>query len=97
MVFCASLAPCIRLKSAADSNCRRLNSMSTRAGAVLRNSQNVAVIIASPTLRPIRGATTMNTSVLVHPDQRMAGRPALATAAPPYPPNSAWDELVGRP
>ena len=43
------------------------------------------------------GASTMKMIVLVHPETMMALNPALATAAPPYPPNSACDELVGSP
>jgi hypothetical protein len=39
----------------------------------------------------------MKISVLVQPAAMIAPRPAFATAAPAYPPNSACDELVGRP
>src|ERR1043166_3560100 len=43
------------------------------------------------------GETTMKMSVLVQPDTMIARNPALAPAAPAYPPNSACDELVGSP
>src|SRR5437879_13005279 len=39
----------------------------------------------------------MNTRVLIQPLVRIAANPALATAAPAYPPISAWDEDVGKP
>src|SRR5262245_66661535 len=61
----------------------------------------MAVITQRPTARPIAGATTMKTSVLVQPAGMMATQPALATAAPAQPPKSApahflahGDELV---
>ena len=43
------------------------------------------------------GATTMKTSVFVHPPAMIAENPAFATAAPAYPPISACDDEVGRP
>lgn len=46
---------------------------------------------------PMSGASTMKIRVLVHPDTIIAAIPALATAAPAYPPMSACDELVGSP
>src|SRR6185503_1107011 len=57
----------------------------------------MVVITARPTTRPITGATTMKMRVLVQPDTMTAPNPALATAAPAYPPKSACDELVGNP
>ena len=39
----------------------------------------------------------MKMRVLVQPEVRMAPGPALATAAPAYPPMSACDEDTGRP
>src|SRR6185436_4131440 len=50
-----------------------------------------------PTVSPINGANTMKMSVIVQPDTITASKPALAIAAPAYPPNSACDELVGSP
>ena len=97
IVFCASLAPCIRLKAAADTSCSRRNHWSTRPGRTLRSIQNVAVITSRPTRRPITGATTMKMIVLVQPAGMIALNPAFATAAPAYPPKSACDELVGNP
>ena len=82
IVFCASLAPCIRLKPAADTSCSRRNTLSTRAGDVRRKIQENATIIASPTTRPMIGATTMKTRVFVQPATMMLPKPALATAAP---------------
>ncbi len=43
------------------------------------------------------GANTMKISVFVQPAGMMAANPALAMAAPAYPPISACDELVGSP
>src|SRR5918995_1695139 len=97
IVFCASLAPCMRLNAAAETSCSRRNQPSTRLGGTQRNSQNIAVIRASPTVRPIIGATTMKTIVLVQPAGMITWKPAFAIAAPAYPPNSACDELVGSP
>ncbi len=39
----------------------------------------------------------MNSRVFTQPENRMAAKPALATAAPPYPPMRACDEETGRP
>src|SRR5262245_3199337 len=39
----------------------------------------------------------MKMTVRFQPPGIIAAKPALATAAPAYPPMSAWDELVGRP
>ncbi len=46
---------------------------------------------------PMSGARTMKMIVRVHPLGMIAMKPALATAAPAYPPKSACDELVGSP
>ena len=43
------------------------------------------------------GDRKMKMSVFVQPAGMIATKPAFATAAPAYPPMSAWDELVGRP
>ena len=57
----------------------------------------MTTISRKPSVMPIIGARTMNSSVLVHPDTMIAVHPALITAAPAYPPISACDELVGSP
>src|SRR5205809_4175356 len=93
--FCASLAPWFRLKNAAETSCRRRNQRSTREGGAPRKSQKIAVINNRPAERPIIGDRKMNMIVLVQPDGTMAANPALATAAPAYPPMSACEELVG--
>ena len=47
---------------------------------------------------PMIGESTMNDNVWIHlVPQMIAATPALATAAPAYPPISACDELEGRP
>src|SRR3954469_4376582 len=97
IVFCASLAPWFRLKNAADRSCSRRNHRSTREGGVQRNSQKIAVISSSPAARPISGDRKMKMIVSFQPDGTIAAKPALATAAPAYPPINACDELVGRP
>ena len=55
---------------------------STRRGLALRNTHRLATISSQPTLRPMIGAITMKTSVLVQPETITAEKPALATAAP---------------
>src|ERR1700683_365294 len=55
------------------------------------------VMTMRPTVRPMNGATTMKIRVFVQPDTMTAPNPALATAAPAYPPNRACEELVGKP
>jgi len=55
---------------------------STGAGAASRQIHRIAVMNVSPSTRPMPGASTMKSSVLVHPDARIAPGPALATAAP---------------
>jgi hypothetical protein len=44
IVFWASLAPCIRLKAAADASCMRRKKASTRRGLARWNTQWLAVI-----------------------------------------------------
>src|SRR6266516_4034900 len=97
IVFWASFAPWLRLKKAADSNCRRLNQRSTRDGGVHRKIQWIAIIRLSPKTRPMSGERKMKIIVLVQPPGMTAANPAFATAAPAYPPIRACDELVGRP
>ena len=46
---------------------------------------------------PIIGDSTMNRIVLIQPAGMTAENPARATAAPAYPPSSAWEELEGMP
>src|SRR5678815_1055798 len=95
IVFWASLVPCPRLYAAADSSCSRRNHLSTRAGRNPRNIHSVMIEMMSP--RPMTGDMTINTRVFVHPEGMSDSQPALAIAAPAYPPTSACDELVGRP
>jgi hypothetical protein len=57
----------------------------------------MAVMISRPSNRPISGERTMKISVLVQPLGIIAPKPALATAAPAYPPTKACEELVGSP
>ncbi len=82
IVFWASLAPCIRLKLAAEKSCSLRNHPSTREGVKPRNTHIVITVVTSPTIRPMTGATTMKTSVFVQPERITAPKPALATAAP---------------
>src|SRR3954470_21211930 len=97
IVFWASFAPCIRLNAAAETSWKRRNHLSTRLGGIHRNSQKIDTIRRKPTVSPMKGATTMKMSVFVQPEGMIAMKPALATAAPAYPPKSACEELVGRP
>jgi hypothetical protein len=82
IVFCASLAPCIRLKPAAETSCSRLNQRSTRPGRNPRKIQKIDVMTPRPTIIPTSGEMTMKMSVLYQPLRMMAAKPALATAAP---------------
>src|SRR3989442_698550 len=77
--------------------CSRRNQRSTREGGAQRKIQKIDVISSRPALKPMSGDTKMKMMVLVHPLGMITANPALATAAPAYPPMSAWDELVGSP
>src|SRR5512134_20717 len=46
---------------------------------------------------PSSGLITMNRIGLTQPDPMSATAPALATAAPPNPPMSAWEDELGSP
>lgn len=50
-----------------------------------------------PKIIPIIGARTMKIKVFDQPLAIIAPNPALAIAAPAYPPIKAWEELVGSP
>ena len=82
IVFCASLAPWLRLKNAADSSCNRRKEPSTRLGRIRRNNHKMAVISPKPAARPMTGERKMKMIVLVQPDGMIATKPAFATAAP---------------
>ena len=82
IVFCASFAPCMRLKAAADTSCILRKKPSTRRGDDRRNTQRLATIRKNPTVMPTSGAITMKISVRVHPSTMMAEKPALTIAAP---------------
>src|SRR5688572_5976673 len=97
IVFCASLPPWPRLYAAAETSWSRRNHRSTRPGEKLRKIHSVATISTNPSDIPSNGARTMKMSVFVQPEAMMAPQPALATAAPAYPPIKACDELVGNP
>ena len=51
----------------------------------------------SASAMPSSGEMTMNRTGLTQPLRMSAPNPALAIAAPPYPPSSAWLDDVGRP
>ena len=55
---------------------------STFRGSERLSSQESPTVSARASTRPINGATTMNTSVLTQPLERIAVNPAFATAAP---------------
>ena len=98
IVFWASLAPWACDKSAELASCAPLKNLSTRAGPMFWNSQYTATIRRKPASIPTSGEMTMNDSVCTHlTPQVMALHPALATAAPAYPPIRACDELDGIP
>ena len=48
-------------------------------------------------IKPINGDMTMNSNVLLIPENTNADGPALTKAAPISPPISAWEELEGIP
>src|ERR1019366_2778912 len=97
MLFCASLVPCPRLYPAAETSCRRRNHLSTRCGGCLCTAQLVITVTITAITKPINGARKMNRMGLTQPLPMIAAVPALDRAAPPYPPISAGDELVGKP
>ncbi len=99
MVFCASLAPCDREKSAELRSWAPRKTRSTRCGEVRWKIQSTATIRVKPAAIPIIGERTMKLSVWIHfvPHSIAASHPALAIAAPAYPPISACDELDGIP
>src|SRR5262245_44001902 len=78
-------------------SCSRRNHRSTRDGGIHRNNQRINVISDRPAPSPITGDRKIKTIVFVQPAGIIAPNPALATAAPAYPPISACDELVGSP
>src|SRR4030095_2414208 len=75
-----------------------------RDGLELRKIQCTAIIRMYANARPIKGARTMKERAAGHcpttsPSSARDGpsfKPALAMAAPAYPPINACDELVGR-
>src|SRR5437870_10533671 len=73
------------------------NHRSTRSGRCLRTIQLVATVTIIPINIPMIGDRKMNATGFVQPPGINATKPAFATAAPPYPPISACDELVGSP
>ena len=95
IVFWASLVPWPREYAAAEAIWRTRNVRSTRRGNERRSSHESPTVSNSARHRPITGATTMNASVLIHPASMIAPKPALATAAPAYPPMRACDDEVG--
>ncbi len=67
IVFWASLPPCPRLYSAADTNCNLRKSLSTWRGDLRRKIQEMATMKPNPSTNPMNGATTMKISVFVQP------------------------------
>ncbi len=82
IVFCASLAPWESEKSAELASWPTRKMRSTRPGDTRRKSQYTSTMSAHPSISPITGESTMNTSVFVQPATMIAPRPAFATAAP---------------
>src|SRR6185503_14615865 len=66
-------------------------------GDALRKVHDTATIRSSPPAMPIRGERKMKMIGLTHPAAISAFTPAFATAAPPYPPMIACEELEGSP
>ncbi len=97
MVFWASLAPWPRLKSAAETSCRRRNQRSTGPGAARRQTHSTVTMSRAPSAKPISGARTMNRAILSSPGRTRAPNPPLATPAPTRAPTRACETLIGRP
>src|SRR6476646_11145358 len=97
IVFCASLAPCVRLSNDDDTNCRIRNLLSTAKGVERNAIQDTARTNAMASIRPVSGDSTMAVAILLTPLQTTAGIPAFATPAPTRPPTRAWLLLDGMP
>ena len=83
IVFCASLAPCIRLKAAADTSCSRRNQPSTRRGAgVAEHPQADRHQQQADDHARSAARATMKMSVLVQPDDDDRAEAGLGDAAP---------------
>src|ERR1700712_2835397 len=97
MVFCASWPPCQRLKSPADTSCKRLKRRSTLDGGVRKYIHETISMKSDPSTKPSSGEMKMNDTVLSRPSILTAPQPDFAHAEPIRPPISACDELDGMP
>src|SRR5581483_1244195 len=90
---------------AAENSCSFRNPRSTLVGVLRRRIHDTATIIDNPSTSPMIGATTINTSVFVHPFGRITLNQVLqpcritwrAIAAPASPPINACEDEVGSP
>ena len=82
MVFCASLAPCKRLKAAADTSCILRKNLSTRRGAGFRSTQWLIAISSRPTNMPDQRRHDDEDQRARPPLDMIAMKPAFAIAAP---------------
>src|SRR5262249_35773520 len=83
--------------SAADRSCNLRNSRSTLDGVERRASHETTIMLKEPRIKPSVGASTIPMHTSTHPRGCSAANPDFTTAAPPSPPTSACDELVGSP
>ena len=98
MVFCASLPPCPRLYSDADTSCSRRNQRSTLCGAVRKKIHATTVMSRIPSAKPRAGESDDREADLekAAADQRADARPSPPRRRP-APPISACDDDDGRP
>jgi hypothetical protein len=98
IVFWASLAPCPRLKAAAESSWpRRKPRLRSSTRRQRWNAHMISTVTMSARARPTRGDSTMKTPILRRPSGTRTSKPARATAAPAIPPTRACEELDGSP
>src|SRR4029450_10587285 len=78
MTFCASLPPWPSEYSAAETNCRTRNELSTEKGGNRRNAHEIASTSMGARTKPVRGESTIAATVLPRPDQTIEPMPAFS-------------------
>ena len=96
--FCESFVPWPKTEQRRRQQLQPPESFIHFAGPLLcATSQLVAMVKRIATSMPTIGERKINSTGLTQPQRMSARYPACATAAPPYPPINACDELVGNP
>ncbi len=96
MVFCASFEPWLKATNAAEPVCASRKRRFTTPGCALRKIHNSAIMIMTPTAKPISGAATVGRSTFsTMPAHLTLCTPWVAITAPAMPPIKQCDELLG--